>query len=217
MNGRVLPTSNSDLHLAARLVDGAWVVGQHRLTGKEHPRLASAIEELCFVEELDPASPAVAPPPASPAAIRCIGEADLICYPIGSFYSSLLCNVLPSGIGRAIARARCPKVYVPSTGEDPELVGVDAGTAASLLVDALRRDAGVESPVADLLDAVVLDADLKNYQPPPDLARLDALGVRRISAELISERNPRRPKVDPERLTHTLLTLCDNSQEERHP
>ena len=210
--GRVLPTVDADLHLAARLADGTRVVGQHRLSGKEHAPLAQAIEDLCLVDDLDPAGTSIAHPPASPAAIRCIGEADLICYPMGSFYSSLLCNLLPSGIGRAIAAAGCLKVYVPSTGDDPELVGLDPAGAAAVLVDALRRDAGEDTAVGALLERVLLDTNPESYPDPADLARLDALGVQPISAELVTDAS--RPGIDPQRLASLLLALCSDVRED---
>jgi len=57
--GRVLPTLDADLHLEARLRDGTRVRGQHRITGKDGPPLATRIEELRLVTGLeDDAAPA---------------------------------------------------------------------------------------------------------------------------------------------------------------
>jgi 2-phospho-L-lactate transferase/gluconeogenesis factor (CofD/UPF0052 family) len=44
-----------------------------------------------------------------------IREAELICYPMGSFYSSLIANLLPKGVGKAVSRNPCPKVFIPNT------------------------------------------------------------------------------------------------------
>ena len=56
---------------------------------------------------------------------RLIHDADLICYPMGSFYSSLIANLLPEGVGKAISNVAVPKVYIPSTGKsDPETFGM---------------------------------------------------------------------------------------------
>jgi CofD-related protein of GAK system len=206
VRGRVLPSVDADLHLEAQLVDGSRIVGQHRLTGKEHPPLSSAVAELRLVSTAEGGEPAPVRPEASAETIRLIREADLICYPMGSFYSSLVCNLLPSGIGAAIAAAPCPKVYVPSTGHDPELVGVDPGRAAERLIETLRRDAGSATPVRRLLDRVLLDHSPASYPIVPDLARLEALGVDYDASELVTEDS--FPRIDAERLARALVALA---------
>lgn len=208
VRGTVLPTTDANLHLAARLTDGTWVVGQHRLTGKEHPALPARIEEIQLVSGL--AGGERVRPPASPAALARIREADLICLPMGSFYSSILCNLLPVGIGRAIADAACPKVYVPSTGPDPELIGVDPGRSACLLVEAMRADAGAETPTERLLDRVLLDPRSDRYDAPPDFALLDRLGIEHTQTPLVTRKGDER--VDPQRLAEVLVTLAEQQR-----
>ncbi|HEX2878346.1 MAG TPA: GAK system CofD-like protein, partial [Polyangiaceae bacterium] len=130
--GTVLPASRVDAQLAVRLLDGEVVVGQHRITGKEVPALASPIEELFLTRGFDSETPIAVP--ASAAVLQRITDADLVCYPYGSFYSSVLANLLPRGIGSAVAAVRCPKVYVPNWGKDPEQLGMtlsDTSNSAS--------------------------------------------------------------------------------------
>ena len=43
---------------------------------------------------------------------RFIAQAEPICFPIGSFYTSLVACLLPMEIGDAVAKAGCAKVYV---------------------------------------------------------------------------------------------------------
>ena len=45
-------------------------------------------------------------------------SAEVICFPIGSFWTSVMANLLPAGVGRAIVRRQCPKVYVLITMHD---------------------------------------------------------------------------------------------------
>ena len=45
--------------------------------------------------------------------------ADLICYPVGIFYSSVIANLLPKGVGDAILALTRPNVYIPNGGTDP--------------------------------------------------------------------------------------------------
>ena len=47
----------------------------------------------------------------------------MICYPIGSFYSSVIANLLPDGVARAVAENDCPKIFIPNTGVDKEMLG----------------------------------------------------------------------------------------------
>ena len=199
--GRVLPTTDADLHLAARLADGTETVGQHRLTGKEHAPLQSRIVDLQIVA----ASGEPAQPDALPEVLDAIGAADLVVYPMGSFYTSVLCNALPRGVGAAVAAGSCPKVYVPSTGRDPELLDTDLGRATELLVDALRRDAP-DATAAELLDAVVLDLNPDVYPAPPAPGFLEALGTGRIETELVTSHS--LPRIDSDRLAQVLVSLA---------
>lgn len=205
--GRVIPTVDANLHLAARLADGTRVVGQHRMTGKEHPPLASPVEELSLVESLDESvTPLSSRPAIGPEVVRLIRDADLICYPMGSFYTSVLCNLLPAGMGRAIASAPCPKVYVPSMGPDRELVGVEPGQTVGLLMDALRADAGPDTPADRLLNAVLLDPDATCYALRPDTARIERSGVEPLTTPLAAR--PGRPRAEPTRLAEILVSLA---------
>ena len=207
VRGKVLPTSEESLHLAARLTDGTTVVGQHRMTGKEHPPLAAPIEEIRLVEGLE-GGPEVHPRASSAATAR-IAEADLICLPMGSFYSSVVCNLLPEGIGHAIADASCPKVYVPSTGHDPEMPAVDAARATARLLRALRADAGETTSAERLIDRVLLDSCPDVYDAPPDLSLLDRLGVAYSTIPLVQQDGHGR--VEAERLTEILVSLSRQS------
>jgi len=208
VRGQVLPSSEENLHLAARLADGTTVVGQHRLTGKEHPPLAAPIEEIRLVAGL--AGGPGLHPPASTAATARIREADLICLPMGSFYSSLLCNLLPEGVGRAIALASCPKVYVPSTGHDPEVASVDAARATARLLHALRADAGEATPAERLIDRVLLDPRPDVYDAPPDLSLLDRLCVAHSEVALVAQSGSNR--VDAQRLAEILVSLAQQNE-----
>jgi hypothetical protein len=86
-----------------------------------------------------------------------IQEADLVCYPLGSFSSSLLANFLPSGVGRAIAGLDCPKVFVPGTAPDPELYGKTPSDQVAELLSYLRADRPAGTSDGDLHDFAVVD------------------------------------------------------------
>ncbi|HSW27907.1 MAG TPA: 2-phospho-L-lactate transferase CofD family protein [Longimicrobiales bacterium] len=114
--GTVCPVSGEDLHLAAELGDGSVVVGQHRITaaGAAEP----PIRRIFLVRSLGDPTPVRASAPAE--ALALIQEADLVCFPMGSFFTSVVASLLPDGIGEAVAGSAAPRVYLPNPGGDPE-------------------------------------------------------------------------------------------------
>ncbi len=180
VRGVVRPVVNKNLQLAAELADGTLVVGQHRLTGKQTPRLTSPIARL-FISD---AAGRPVEQPIREKMRTLIQEAELICYPMGSFHSSVLANLLPRGVGQAVARAVCPKIYVPSTGEDPECLGLSVADQVERLAGTLMRDApGIA--VCDVLHFVLVDTDHGDYPGGLDLSRIHNLGVEVIDCPLI--------------------------------
>ena len=116
--GLVRPVVDADCHLQATLEDGHVVTGQHRLTGKEVPPLTSPIVDLRLVETGDPER--AVDVEIDKGTRRFVDTAELICFPFGSYYTSVLACLLPRGLGRAVAEAGCPKVFVPNCDADPE-------------------------------------------------------------------------------------------------
>jgi CofD-related protein of GAK system len=203
VRGVVRPIVDNDVHLCAELEDDTLIIGQHRLTGKELAPISSPVRSLSLVQGLaDPTPACVA---IGEKVRQNIESADLICYPMGSFYSSVLANLLPSGVGRAIAAAGCPRVYIPNTGHDPEQRGMSVADAVETLLRYARRDAGNDLPLSRVVNFVLLDRDPDNYAMHVDTQRLERMGVQVISLELVTESS--HPYIHPQRLTETLLSL----------
>ena len=160
VRGLVRAMVNADLHLAARLADGRLLVGQHLLTGREVPPLTSRIDHVFLTENKK------APRPVRPDIrhkIReLIQEADLICYPMGSFYSSLVANLLPLGVVDSVAARDCPKVFIPNTGRDKEFPGATVAEMTAGLIHYLEtgfsNDFDGDRRLDRLLDFVLLDS-----------------------------------------------------------
>ena len=138
VRGTVRPVVNKHRHLVAELDSGELRVGQHQFTGKQTEPISEEIRRVYL------ASNKKAPEPVE-VQIRSkmrelIRSADLICYPMGSFYSSLVANLLPSGVGDAICGVRCPKIFVPNTYPDPELRGLDPTRQTEILLSYLKAD-----------------------------------------------------------------------------
>ncbi|SLM32644.1 conserved hypothetical protein [Desulfamplus magnetovallimortis] len=143
VRGVVRPVINKDLHIAAELENGSIKIGQHILTGKEEKPLESKIINLWMCRNLDNPEPVIIPVRNKIANL--INEADLVCYPMGSFYSSLIANLLPEGVGKAISNLPVPKVYIPSTGKsDPETFGMTLMDQIYVLVYYLVRNGHVD-------------------------------------------------------------------------
>jgi CofD-related protein of GAK system len=201
--GLVRPVVDADLHLQATLADGRVVTGQHRLTGKEVPPLTSPIVDLRLVRAGDPERAVEVE--IDRGTRRFLDEAELICFPFGSFYTSVLACLLPRGLGRAVAEAGCPKVYVPNCGDDPEQLGLPAAEAVERLLGYLRRSGPGELPTERLLDLVIVDSARGEYPGGLDLGRIRRLGVRVLDVRLVTARS--HPLIDTRRLVEVLVSL----------
>lgn len=199
--GVVRPTVDQNLHLAARLENGQVVVGQHNLTGKEADPITSPIKDIWMSDSL--ASDARAEATISAAIKDYIQGADLICYPIGSFYSSVIANLLPQGVGAAVAHNECPKVFVPNTVTDPEAIGMSVADQAAVLRTHLLASGAPED--GTVLEAVILDTENGQYPDGIDMDGLRAQGVAVIDCRLSASADD--PLVDGRRLSEVLLSL----------
>ena len=153
VDGRLIPISEQSLHLAAELANGEVVIGQHLLRDGLPVRRIFLTRSTPWAQGESREGSAL-PTQAALAAIR---SAALICFPIGSFYSSLLANLLPTGVGRAIAESNARKVLIPNTGVDPERGNLPLGAQVDRLLAVLRADAP-DAPLTSLLDTVLIDS-----------------------------------------------------------
>jgi CofD-related protein of GAK system len=201
--GTVRAVVNDDLHLAADLEDGSCVTSQQRLTGKEVAPLQSPVSRLFLSGHPDKPIPATAE--IRKKNRRLIQQAELICYPPGSFYSSLVANLLPTGVGSAIAGTDCPKVYIPNLGQDPEQTGMTLDSSILTLLDYLRADNTDKCSTGKLLNFVMLDSKRGKYLSPISVPVMQEQGIQIIDTRLISKQSA--PYYDAELLAAALLSL----------
>ncbi|SFA98445.1 CofD-related protein, GAK system [Poseidonocella pacifica] len=152
VRGTVRAVIDANLQLGVDLEDGTRIIGQRLLSGKELAPITSPVARLFLSDGQDEIPAAQFPLPARNE--RFIARSDLICFPPGSLFSSVVANLLPSGVGRAIAARKVPKVYLPSLGEDPEALGLSLSDQVGALLAPLERDAG---DGAELLTHVICD------------------------------------------------------------
>ena len=149
--GRILPSTLDAVTLAAEMEDGTTVLGE--------TAIASAAKRIRRVR-LEPAS-------AAPArgVLEAIEAADIVVLGPGSLYTSVIPNVLVSGIGDALGRTRGVVVFVAN------LVSEHDGTAGMELTDHLR--AVEEHAAGPFVDALLVH---EGPIPTDTLARYEAEG-----------------------------------------
>ncbi len=98
ISGKVLPATLSDVSLWAEMEDGRLIEGESNI-----PLAGGKIKNIGCM----PANP-----PALPAAVKAIKEAEYIIIGPGSLYTSIIPNLLVPEIRDAIAKADVPRIYV---------------------------------------------------------------------------------------------------------
>lgn len=203
VQGTVRPIMNRYLHLCAELESGEIIAGQHLLTGKEAPPISSRVKRVFISADRTHPHPL-------DIAIRdkirdLILQAELICFPMGSFYSSLIANLLPHGVGQAIAENDCPKIYIPNTGVDPEQYGMSLSDNVEVLLRYLRQGAHASIPTHKLLNFVLLDSRDSRYQQKLDISTIQAQGIE--VARVCLGDDPGSVSLDAQPLIEILLSL----------
>ncbi len=205
VRGRVLPSTLEQVTLCAELSrtteDGAseWVSveGESNVTATE-----GRIERIY----LKPESPR-----AYPAAIRALLQADLIVASPGSFYTSLLPNLLVPSIRAAIEASSAQRIYVCNAATQP---GETDGYSVSDHMAQLRRHAGRAFTVVLANDPHDADQPPSAYGQwvslPPEGAPLD---YRLFTGNLVADATPWRH--DADKLARRLLEVYHTLAAER--
>lgn len=184
VRGIVRACSFESGHLAVRLKNGDIIAGQHQFTGKETPPVQSPIDGMWLCAGVnDPWPRSVY---ASSTAMLLIMNADLIVYPMGSFYSSLLASLLPKDMGHSISANPGKKIFVPNMGHDPELKGHSVALQVERLLEVLRSDNPFGISVESVLDAVLVDSENGVYEGGLNIEKIQDTGARVIDRQLVS-------------------------------
>jgi uncharacterized cofD-like protein len=114
ISGKVLPSTLTDVSLWAEMEDGRLIEGESNI-----PQAGGKIKTIGCM----PANP-----PALPAAVTAIQEAEYIIIGPGSLYTSIIPNLLVPEIRDAIAKADVPRIYVCNIMTQPgETEGFSVG------------------------------------------------------------------------------------------
>ncbi|MFC0703129.1 CofD-related protein, GAK system [Marinobacter persicus] len=202
--GIVRTTTDADLQLQVELESGRIIHGQHRFTGKETAQIDSPVRSIRLSGDADDVD-ALGASKVCKETRQLIGSAELLVFPPGSFYSSLIANLLPKGVVKALARNPAPRVYVPNLGTDLEALGMTLSDQVRVLARHLssgKQAAERQRPPIDflLLDSCLLDV------PESRLAQIrDQWGIQVIDVDLASEAEVER--YDDRKLAEALLAL----------
>ncbi len=172
--GIVRPIISKYLHLVAELENGEVIVEQHRLTGKETSPIKSPIRKLYLTQNLGTLEPVNVK--IRMKIMELIQQAELICYPMGSFYTSLIANLLPKGVGQSISENPCPKIYIPNNGNDPEQIGLSLSRRVKILLEYLQKSCYENIAFHQLLNFVVIDNQNAQY-PSSEIDEIKELGI----------------------------------------
>jgi uncharacterized cofD-like protein len=173
--GRIFPSTAADVSLEAVLADGRVVIGESRISRSKKP-----IREV----RIKPAR--VRPLKETLAAIE---RADLITFGPGSLFTSVIPNLLVSGIPNAIRRSRAVKAYFVNLMSQP---GETTDFRASDHVAAITKHAGgnvldcavvSNSPVSPAMRRRYAAQDAAPVEN--DFETLRAMGLEVIEADLL--------------------------------
>ena len=178
IKGKVIPVSKHNLNLVAVLQNGRVIDAQHKLTGKVKKPINSPVKGI-FLADKNGIPKKVS---ASNKAIEQIEKADLICYPMGSFYSSVLVNLKHERISQAIKKNPSPKIYIPNLFKDPELWGKTINQTVNEILRTLRCG---KNEVSKCLNAMILHEDTNKYHQKIKLKAIEELGIKMIKTKLI--------------------------------
>lgn len=194
--GAIAPVVDSSLHMGARLKDGRIIVGQHLFASLPAPveRIFLTVRSPESAKEPVP----ICRPKMAQRARELIGRAGLVCYPMGSFYSSVLVNLLAKGAGESVAASRAPKVFIPNSGGDHETGQMGLAEQTLEILDRLREDAP-KAAISDLMNFVLLDLQNGAYpgDVPASLELLRSLGIQVLDRPIMAQDDPSRHEPEP--------------------
>lgn len=181
ITGRVLPVTNADVQLEAIFENGSRITGESKIF--EFKKMQDCrIREVRLIPEN---------PPALPQAVRAIEEADLILLGPGSLYTSIIPNLLVSGISEAVCEAAALKIYVCNImTQDGETEGMTAADHVSAL---LRHGASGLVDICLANSATVRPGLVERYRAEDavpivvDRTSVESLGVELVERPLTSE------------------------------
>ncbi len=125
ITGRILPVTNVSVTLEATFENGSCVQGESRIFSFKKAQNCRIKQVRLLPEQ----------PPALPAALEAIRQADVILLGPGSLYTSVIPNLLVDGIAAAIRNSRALKIHICNImTQDGETEGMSAADHVAALL-----------------------------------------------------------------------------------
>ncbi len=126
ITGRILPVTNANVQLEASFENGTSVCGESRIFQFKKTQNCR-IHHVRLLPES---------PPALPAALEAIRQADIVLLGPGSLYTSVIPNLLVDGIADAIHNSKALKIYICNImTQDGETEGMTAADHLAALLE----------------------------------------------------------------------------------
>jgi uncharacterized cofD-like protein len=122
VRGRIVPATTENVRLSARLTDGTYIEGESNITSR------GGIVENLYIDP--PKAEAYVP------ALEAILEADIVVLGPGSLYTSILPNLLVSGISKATMETKATRIYACNVATE---IGETQGYDVSDHIAALQQ------------------------------------------------------------------------------
>jgi len=177
-------------------------VGQHAITGGFAREHKSPIRKLFLSSSSESKQPVEVD--IKPATAESIRQAEIICYPMGSFFTSIAANLLPGGVAEAISANRCPKVYVPNTLADDEQFGMNLVDAVNMIIECLNQNGNQAAP-NEYINLILIDTTQAKYPYDLNVNLIRNMGIDVLDTKLVTPQS--FPYVDPEMLCQVLLSM----------
>ncbi|MEX2300311.1 MAG: uridine diphosphate-N-acetylglucosamine-binding protein YvcK [Bryobacterales bacterium] len=198
IHGHIFPSTLKNVQLVAEMAGGRKLVGESRIT-----RSPDAIRAVRL-------KPRHCPP--LPDTLEAIARADLITLGPGSLYTSVIPNLLVEGIPDAIVNSPARKVYLCNMmGQPGETIGYSASQHVQAILEHAR---------ARVIDSVILNdrrvstASRRRYAAQSinpvknDASRIERLGVKVLTHDVLGEGTEARVRHDPDRTASLLVELA---------
>jgi uncharacterized cofD-like protein len=196
VRGQVLPSTLSDVMLCAETDDEMTVQGESSISAAGH-----RIRRVYLEPD----------PPAYPAAIKAIEEADVIVVGPGSLYTSVLPNLVVCGIGKALIESSAVKIYVCNVATQP---GETDGYGIDDHIDALLSHLGGRRNPFDYVLAnsrlgLPMPASGRVKPVTPEADTFEGPGPKVVFDHVVDENNAVRH--DSVRLAQAIVRLYEES------
>ncbi len=198
ISGRVLPVTTENIHIRARLSDGAEILGESRI-GKAQMAHDCRIEKIQLVpEEVLPAKDV----------IKSIEEADAVILGPGSLYTSIIPNLLVQGVVDALERTDAPKIYVCNVMGQP---GETEGYTAFDHVSAILKHSGKKIIDYCIVNTAEIEPDVRSRYAMDGVSpvmidgdKFEKAGIELIGAPL-SDEGGSLARHNPDRLAACIM------------